>query len=171
MIACIGRGEPAGTGVIGDWGKLPWDGRIPGDMKRFKALTMGKAIIMGRKTFESLDGPLEGRTNIVLSNNQGLEVPKGVYVATNKIDACRIAHKHGGGDEIMVIGGGQIFKLFLPEAVCLHFTFVEKFFEGSVYFPQISLIEWKEETRSNHKARESFSSWNLAFTTYNRVMW
>lgn len=117
-------------GVIGDGRRMPW--HLPADLKRFRAITWGKPIVMGRKTFESIGRPLPGRTNIVLSRREGF-APPGCRVARSLDEAMTIAAE--GGDEVMVIGGGEVYAQALPRADRVYLTLVEGEFEGPVRFP------------------------------------
>jgi dihydrofolate reductase len=138
--------------VIGVNNALPW--KIPEDMKHFVSLTMGRPVIMGRKTFESIKKPLPGRTNIVISRN--FKAP-GVTVVRSLPEAVAEAKKIAGRDrqkEIMIIGGGQIYEQALPFADRLYLTIVNKEIEGDTYFPKYKKKEWRETARDD---REGFS--------------
>ncbi|MDN4492705.1 dihydrofolate reductase [Ureibacillus aquaedulcis] len=115
--------------VIGYENKMPW--HLPGELQYFKEQTMGKPMIMGRKTFDSIGRPLPGRRNIVVTRNESYAV-KGVEVATSLEDALKLA---GSVDEVMVIGGEQIFKMALPIADRLYITRIEHDFDGDTFFP------------------------------------
>ena len=128
----------AQNGVIGRGGALPW--HIPADLKRFKALTMGTAMVMGRKTFESLPGMLPGRRHIVLTRDFAWN-PKGAEVV-HTIDQALIA---AGDDPISVIGGAEIFALFLPLAERIELTEVFADIEGDTFLPDPrESSSWKE---------------------------
>jgi dihydrofolate reductase len=118
----------AQNGVIGKGGTLPW--HIPADLKRFKALTMGSAMVMGRKTFESLPGLLPGRRHIVISRDLNWEA-KGAEVVRSREEAL----EHAGDDPVSVIGGAAIFELFLPIADRVELTEVLSDVEGDVFMP------------------------------------
>ena len=127
--------------VIGHRGALPW--RLPEDLKRFKALTMGKPVIMGRKTWDSLPKkPLPGRTNIVVTRNPDFRA-EGALVAHSFADAIARA----GKAEIMVIGGEAIFAAALPFAQTIHLTEVAASPEGDAFMPPIDRGEWREIAR------------------------
>jgi len=130
--------------VIGRDNQLPW--HLPEDLKYFKAVTMGKPLLMGRKTFESIGRPLPGRTNIVITRDSAWTAD-GVEVATD-IDAALAAGKKAckasGSDEIMVIGGDQIYRVFLPFADRLYLTRVEAEVEGDAFFPEVDLSDWEQ---------------------------
>jgi dihydrofolate reductase len=131
----------AENGVIGHRGALPW--RLPEDLKRFKALTMGKPVIMGRKTWDSLPKrPLPGRTNIVVTRNRNFGAD-GALVAHNFADA--LAQADAG--EVMVIGGEAIFSEALPLADTIHLTEVAASPEGDAFMPPIDRGEWREIAR------------------------
>jgi len=133
----------ADNGVIGRDGGLPW--RLPADLKRFKAQTMGKPMIMGRKTFESFPAPLPGRRHIVLTRNAGWSAP-GAEVAVDMDAAIALAD----APEIAVIGGAQIFALFLPRADRVELTEVHAAPEGDVIVP--AFTGWREVAREDHEA-------------------
>lgn len=128
----------AENGVIGQRGQLPW--RIPADLKRFKTLTMGKPVIMGRKTWDSLPKkPLPGRTNIVITRNPDFSAD-GAVVAHSFADAVA---KAGGGD-VAVIGGEAIFAAALPIANIIHLTEVAATPDGDAVMPPIDRTQWRE---------------------------
>ncbi len=132
------------NGVIGSEGGLPW--RIPSDLKRFKATTMGKPVIMGRKTWESIPKrPLRGRRNIVLTRSTKF-VAEGAEVAANIEEAVQMARAENP-PEICVIGGGEVFRLFFRLADRLYLTEVDIDAEGDTRFPQIDPTQWTEVLR------------------------
>lgn len=138
MIAAV-----AENGVIGNGVEIPW--RIPSDFAHFKRTTMGKPLIMGRKTFEAIGRPLPGRTNIIVSRQAGYQ-PDGVIVI-NSLDAA-IEHgktiaKTDGLDEIMIAGGGEIYKQGLIHADRLYVSHVALSPVGNAYFPEISPDVWR----------------------------
>lgn len=135
-------------GGIGLQGGLPW--HLPDDLKRFKALTMGKPIIMGRRTHQSIGRPLPGRRNIVISRSEELE-PAGCEVAGSLDAALELA---GDAPEVCVIGGAEIYRLALPLADVLHLTRVEAVVDADTFFPQIDPGEWQERAREPHAADE-----------------
>lgn len=138
----------AENGVIGRAGDLPW--RMPSDLKLFRRTTMGKPLIMGRKTFASLKKPLDGRDNIVLTRNPGFEPPHGVTAVPDLEAALTIARgcaKVRGADEIMVIGGADVFRLALPRASRLYLTRIHGHPEGDVRFPLTDFAGWRENRR------------------------
>jgi dihydrofolate reductase len=145
----------ARNGVIGRDNDLPW--RIPEDLKRFKALTMGKPVIMGRKTWDSLPKkPLPGRTNIVVTRNPEFRT-EGAIVAHSFTEAVE---KAAGANEIAVIGGEAIFAEALPIADIIHMTQVNASPEGDAFMPLIDRSQWRESARdgphSAHGLQYSF---------------
>ncbi|MCX8996418.1 dihydrofolate reductase [Rhizobiaceae bacterium BDR2-2] len=133
----------ARNGVIGREGDMPW--RLSSDLRRFKALTMGKPVVMGRKTLESLPKLLPGRPHVVVTRNAGFAAPDGVTVAHSLEDGLAIAArlaKERGVDEICVLGGGDIYRQALPLADLLHVTHVEAEPEGDTTFPDIPPERW-----------------------------
>jgi dihydrofolate reductase len=139
----------AENGVIGNNNQLIW--HIPGDLKRFKALTMGHHIVMGRKTWESIGRPLPGRKSIVVSRNTSYRV-EGAEVVHSLNDAIKTA---SGDDEIFIIGGGELYRQALPIANRLYLTKVHRSFEGDVSFPEINMAEWKEMHSEKGKPTET----------------
>ena len=143
----------ARNGVIGDGGALPW--RLKSDMALFKAATMGKPVIMGRKTWDSLPRrPLPGRLNLVLSRDGSFE-PLGAILCENLSEALDIAREtaaEDGVDEICVIGGGAIFAAAMPRARRLYLTEVEADVAGDVRFPDFEEARWREVKREHHPA-------------------
>lgn len=132
----------AENGVIGSDQTIPW--RVPSDMAFFKRMTLGKPIIMGRKQFETVGKPLPGRTNIVITRQQGYQ-PEGVLVfhdvETALAEARRIAAADGV-DEIMIIGGGELYAQLMERADRLYITHIDLAPEGDVRFPAISPEQW-----------------------------
>ena len=125
--------------VIGRNNSLPW--RLPNDMRHFMQTTMGRPVIMGRKTFESMKAPLPGRTNIVMTQNP-LWQREGVQVVATLDEAIALAESQGvidGIDEVMVIGGAQVYELALPIADRLYLTLVHAEPQGDVFFPNVDL--------------------------------
>ena len=135
-------------GAIGRGGGLPW--RLPDDLKRFKALTMGKPIVMGRKTWDSIGRPLPGRHNIVVTRQPGLELP-GVSVVASLDEAVQAA---GDVPEVCVIGGAEIYRLALPRADVIHLTRVLAVLDADTYFPALDASEWDEVEVARHAADE-----------------
>jgi dihydrofolate reductase len=141
----------ARNGVIGRQGTLPW--RISSDLKRFKAITMGKPVIMGRKTWESLPRrPLPGRLNIVITRDRQYRA-EGAAVVVSVAEALAQA-RQAESDEICVIGGSEIFRQMLPMADRLYLTEVDLAPDGDVHFPPLDRSEWREASREMHPRRE-----------------
>ena len=135
LIAAMARNR-----VIGKDGKLPW--RIPEDLKRFKKLTTGHCVVMGRKTFDSIGKPLPNRTNIVITRDKSWRAD-GVVVAHSLDEALGLA----SGDEVFVIGGGEIYAAALPKASKLYLTLVEGQWEGDAFFPEYDAGRFREVAR------------------------
>ena len=138
----------AENGVIGVGNRLPW--HLPADLKHFKAITLGKPIVMGRRTYESIGRPLPGRRNIVVSRQPELEIA-GCEVAGSLEEAIAVA---SGSEELMVIGGAQLFADALPIATRIELTRVHAPFEGDTYLPEIDSAEWREVEIEEHAPDE-----------------
>lgn len=148
----------AENGTIGRDNTLPW--RLSGDLRRFKEITMGKPLIMGRKTFDSIGRPLPGRTNIVLSRDPVFR-PDDVEIARDftsaKALAVDAAHR-AKVTEIMVIGGARIYELALPQADCIYLTEVHDNVDGDAVFPAFDRKDWIERSRDRIAASGSETS-------------
>ena len=151
----------ADSGVIGRDNALPW--HLPDDLKRFKQLTMGKPMIMGRKTFESIGKPLPGRHNIVLTRDTNYR-REGVTVVHDVAAAARAA---GDVPEVMVIGGAELFRLFLPLAGRVHLTRVHADIEGDVRWPELDPGQWRRVDSQRHDADERHA-WPLSFEVWEK---
>ena len=145
----------ARNGVIGRDGALPW--RLKSDMALFKATTLGKPVIMGRKTWDGLPKkPLPGRANLVLSRDGGFE-PKGAVACERFQEALSIAREQAeedGAPEVCVIGGEALFALALPKTTRLYLTEVEADVEGDTVFPPFDEVRWREVRREGHPVAE-----------------
>ena len=144
QIAVIGKNR-----ALGKDNKLIW--HLPGDLKRFKELTLGHPIIMGRKTFESIGRPLPGRTNIVITREEAYR-PEGVLIANSLENALEVARKNKGNGEIFIIGGSQIFSQTLEKTDTLYLTVVDEEPEGDVFYPsydKFTRVYSKEEAIEN----------------------
>ena len=142
------------NGVIGKDNGLPW--RLPKDMKHFMSSTMGKPVIMGRKTFESMKSPLPGRTNIVLTRDQSWS-RDGVFVASDLSKAFelgRIAAEQDNLSEFFVIGGSSLYEEAMPHATRLYVTQIEAVIEGDVSFPDINWAGWSSIRNERHEIDE-----------------
>ena len=127
--------------LIGQGNRLPW--RLPADMKHFRRHTLGKPVLMGRKTYESIGKPLPKRTNIILTRDPDYQA-EGCVVTHSIEEAFGTA---SGCEEIMVIGGASIYELFLPSVDRLYLTYIHDRFEGDVYFPPFDIADWHEVER------------------------
>jgi dihydrofolate reductase len=154
----------AENNVIGKDNQLIW--HLSNDLKRFKRLTLGHHIIMGRKTFESFPKPLPNRTHIVITRQKDYKVPKGVIVVHSMKEAVSVATLSDA--EPFVIGGGEIYKQALPFATKIELTRVHNEFEGDTYFPEIELKDWKETANTFH-TKDDKHEYEFSFLTYERV--
>ena len=158
----------AENGVIGRDNGLPW--HLPEDLRYFRRVTMGKPIVMGRKTFESIGRALPGRTNIVISRNK-LFAPDDVLVAASPDDALvlagQIAEQQGVG-EAMVIGGAEIYALALPRADRLYITRVHASVEGDALLPPVDWTQWAETSCERHAASDG-NPFDYSFIVFDRV--
>ncbi len=138
----------AANGVIGADGKMPW--HLPADLRRFKQLTMGRPMIMGRKTFDSLPAVLEGRRHIVLTRDPDWQDEGAEPVAT-----IEEALKRANAPHVMVIGGAEIYRLFLPLADRIELTEIALEPKGDAIIPAPDMGEWRETARENHPADDA----------------
>ncbi|MPW31399.1 type 3 dihydrofolate reductase [Agarivorans sp. B2Z047] len=157
MIAAMAKQR-----VIGKDNQMPW--HLPADLKHFKAVTMGKSVIMGRLTYQSIGRPLPGRLNIVVSRNVDLVI-EGVTVV-NTVQAALDLVKDEA--EVMVIGGGNIYQQCLAFADTLYLTFIEKEVEGDAHFPDYQKYQWQQLASEKHLADEK-NPYNYEFVTLERV--
>ncbi len=132
--------------VIGRGGRLPW--RLPADLRHFKAVTWGKPVVMGRRTWESLGRPLAGRRNLVLSRTPGYRAP-GAEVVTS---LCKALLATADAPEVMIIGGARVYERALPVAERIHLTEVDAAPEGDTFFPELPAEEWRETAREHRPA-------------------
>ena len=148
----------ASNRVIGRDNRLPW--RLPADLRRFKELTMGHTLLLGRKTFESIGRPLPGRTMLVVSRQEGY-APEGVSVARSVQEALAQA-REAGESELFVAGGAEIYRQTLPVADRLHLTRIEEDFAGDVYFPEYDETQWTLVDREDYgPAEEAPFAWSF----------
>lgn len=167
-IAIVILAAIADNGVIGCDNALPF--RQSSDLKRFKALTMGKPLLMGRKTYLSIGKPLPGRTNIVVSRDPGF-APEGVLRAADLDDALRLARADAekrGATEIMVIGGSGLFEQTMPLAERMEITHVHCRPAGDIHFPPIDATKWRAVARSDHPAGPNDEA-PFSYVTYART--
>jgi dihydrofolate reductase len=161
LIAAVAR-----NGVIGAEGAMPW--RLRTDMLRFKALTMGKPVVMGRRTYESIGKPLAGRLNIVVSG-AAIDLPADVVRAASPDEALRRgADAAGPSGEVMVIGGGAIYAATIGQASRLFITHVDAAPEGDTHFPAIDPAVWTVEAAEEVPAGEKDSA-STRFVIYRRI--
>ena len=153
--------------AIGINNKLPW--YLPNDLKYFKQVTMGKPILMGRKTFESIGKPLPGRTNIVMTRNENwsAEGVKVVHSLDQAFDMGESVCEIDGQSEVMIIGGDQIYQMSLPEIDRIYLTKVHAELKGDAFFPEVDWREWKELAREDFKA-EGPNPYDYSFIVLER---
>ena len=156
LIAALARNR-----AIGRDNRMPW--RLPEDLKRFRRLTMGHAVIMGRKTFESIGSALPGRNNIVITRSRDWTAPGCTVV--HSLEAALSAA--GDSKEAFVIGGAQIYALALPLARRLYMTEIDRDFDGDAFFPEVDRSSWREVSRER-RASEGAESFDYAFVEYER---
>lgn len=152
----------AANGAIGHEGTLPW--RLPADLKRFKALTMGKPMIMGRKTFESLPGVLPGRRHIVLTRRERWD-KEGAEEARSVDEALDMARRDNETGEIAVVGGAAIYDVFRPLAQRIEVTEIHAEYEGDTFMKPLG-SEWEVVAREDHVAEGEYPAYS--FVTYRR---
>lgn len=148
--------------VIGKDNDLIWNLSL--DLKRFKSLTSGHHIIMGRKTFESFPKPLPNRTHVVITRQRDYKVPEGVLVVNSLKNAIELTKKD---EQPYIIGGGEIYKQALAFADCIELTRVHAHFEGDTFFPELDLNQW-EETYNQHIKKDDKHAFDFSFITYKR---
>ncbi len=156
IIVAMGNGR-----VIGIKNKLPWD--LPADMEHFQQLTIGKPVIMGQKTFESIGKPLPGRTNIIMTLDKDFN-PSGCLIACSIEEALEKAKDF---KEAMICGGVSIYKQFLPLADKMYLTLIEGDFEGDAYFPEFDWNDWQETERVDNEPDKD-NSYPYSFVTLQR---
>ena len=155
----------AENGVIGRAGQLPW--HLPADLKRFKSLTMGKPMLMGRRTFESIGRPLPGRTSLVLTHSARWAAPPGA-ILVHSVDEALAEARNRGAAELAVIGGAEVFRLALPLARRIDLTRVHAQVSGDVYFPPLDPREWRETERLEHPA-DAQHAYAMTFSVLERT--
>ena len=160
LIAALDRNRAIGRGNA-----LPW--RLPDDLKRFKALTLGKPVLMGRKTAQSLGRALPGRRNLVLTRSG--EVPFEGMHAVASIDSALAIARNDGAAELCVIGGGEVYAFCLGQAERMHLTHVDTAVEGAdAFFPVFDVIHWEVVAREVHAA-DAKHACAFEFIDYRRV--
>lgn len=159
IIAAVAKNR-----VIGKDNKLPWN--LPADLKHFKDLTLGKPIVMGQKTFESIGKPLPGRTNVVLTLDKSFN-PSGCIMAHSIEEALE---KAGNCQEVMICGGASVYKQFLPRADKMYLTLIEGDFEGDAYFPEFDWQDWQETERIENQPDKE-NHYKYTFLILARKRW
>lgn len=154
----------ASNNAIGKDGKMPW--HLPGDMKHFKNITWGLPVLMGRKTFESLGKALPGRKNIVVTRQHGWEMEGTVTVKT--IEDGLFVAKETDAKEVMVIGGGEIYRALFARAKRIYLTRVEAEPEADTFFPSLDPKHWYLVSQKNHEADEK-NAYNHSFQVWERI--
>jgi len=155
MIVAMDRNR-----VIGKENKLPWN--LPNDLSYFKKMTLHHTVVMGRKTFESLRGPLSDRKNIVLTSDTEFSY-EGIEVCRNTEDILEMAKK----EHVYIIGGAMVCQQFLPHAEKLYITYIDEEFEGDTYFPEINKKDWELDSEIKGKTDEQNVHLHT-FQTYTR---
>lgn len=140
IIVAIGNNR-----VVGINNALPWN--LPADMEHFRKVTMGKPVIMGQKTFESIGKPLSNRTNIVLTRDNNFQ-PQGCIITHSIDEALNAANEF---EEVIIIGGVSIYAQFLPLADRMYLTLIHEDFAGDAYFPEFDYNDWNELERIDHE--------------------
>lgn len=156
LIVAVSR-----NGVIGKKNKLPW--HLSSDLKRFKEITMGKPVIMGRKTFESIGKPLPGRLNIILTCKKEFQDNE-VKIAGSVEDALSLVDDH---KEVMIIGGDSVYRQFLPIVSRIYLTLIEAEIEGDSFFPDINQDDWIEIFREQH-SQDDKNDHSYTFLVYEK---
>jgi dihydrofolate reductase len=160
LIAALDRHN-----AIGRDNDLPW--RLPDDLRRFKTLTLGKPVLMGRRTAQSLGRALPGRLNLVLTRSGQVPFP-GMQAVASLQEANEVAGRTGAG-ELCVIGGGEIYALCLPTAARMHLTHVDTLVEDAdAFFPDFDAVNWRVAVRERHAA-DARHPFNFEFVDYERI--
>ncbi|HEX8819963.1 MAG TPA: dihydrofolate reductase [Archangium sp.] len=149
----------AANRCIGRDNTLPW--RLPADLKRFKQLTLGHTLILGRKTYESIGRPLPGRTMIVVTRQRDY-APQGVQVAHSLEEALALAR----GDEVFLAGGAELYRQAMDRVERLHLTRIHRDYEGDTFFPEVDLSRWRLSAEEHHPATPTEPA--FSFLTYER---
>ncbi|WP_018982925.1 type 3 dihydrofolate reductase [Salinimonas chungwhensis] len=160
MIAAM-----AADRVIGMDNTMPW--HLPADLRHFKAVTLGKPVVMGRKTYESIGKALPGRTNIVVSGQADFS-PSDAHKVNAIDDAVRLASELASeAQEVMIIGGGRIYEAMLEKADKLYLTFIDLTVDGDTQFPEYSHLNWQQTASESHAADDN-NPYNYQFVTLER---
>jgi dihydrofolate reductase len=155
----------AENGVIGRRGQLPW--RLPSDLKRFKRLTMGHTIVMGRRTWESIGRALPGRRTIVVSRNPDLQIDVADVEVARSLDKALEFAEAGGEDQAFIVGGAELYRESLSGADRIYLTRVCATVEGDTSFPDVAWHEWQLVESEEHDATEK-NEYAYSFETYDR---
>jgi dihydrofolate reductase len=158
IVACARDSQ--GRLVIGREGKMPW--HLPAELQYFKAITMGKTIIMGRKTFDSIGRVLPGRRNIVVTQNKAWQ-----HHGVDVVNSVEAALAEVSSEEAFVIGGATLYAAALPKATRVYLTEIHAVLEGDTYFPALNSINWREISRTP-RARDDKNAYDLEFVVYAR---
>ena len=153
----------AANRVIGVEGGLPW--HLPADLRRFKTITLGKPILMGRRTHESIGRALPGRSNLVLTHQDPAHLAAGCIAVHSLPEACKAA---GDAPELMIIGGAALYRETLPLAHRMYLTEVHAAVAGDVYFPHFDASQWREIERTEH-SEDSDHACAFSFVILDRV--
>lgn len=154
----------ADNGVVGADGGMPW--HLPADLAHFKQLTLGKPVLMGRLTWESIGKPLPGRRNLVLTRDPGWQAAGAERVGS--LDEAVGAIRKSGGTELMVIGGAEVYREALPRAARIYLTRVRAEPWGDTLFPELDPGEWREVARRERLSDEQ-NAWDLTFVVLERI--
>jgi dihydrofolate reductase len=158
MIAAVAR-----NGIIGSKNRLPW--RLPEDMRRFRALTTGHAVVMGRRTWESIGKPLPGRQNIVVTHRMLRSTPDVEFATSLDGALARVRLP----DPVFVIGGEALYREALPRADLLYLTEIERDFAGDARFPDFDRARWRESARDEHIGLDEPDAFTYHFVVYERT--
>ena len=163
LVVAMGENRAIGRG-----GDLPW--HLRSDMRYFRELTMGKPVLMGRRTFKSLPRVLDGRLNIVLTRDRGFVAPDAVvaYSLEEGLTAARASAKWTGAAEIMIIGGEDLFREVLPQTDRIYLTEVHAAPDADTWFPELDMKEWREVSREAHAAGPK-DDYAYSFVVLDRV--
>lgn len=148
----------AANRAIGINNTLPW--HLPEDLKRFKELTMGHHIVMGRKTYDSIGKPLPGRTTVIVTRNMDYAVPG--CMAANSLDAALTAAL--GDNEVFFVGGADLYRQVMPIANRIYLTEIQRVYDGDAFFPEFDPKQWQETARDKHQGKD----FEYHYVTYDR---
>ena len=158
VIAAVAR-----NGIIGVENRLPW--RLPEDMRRFRALTTGHSVIMGRRTWEAIGKPLPGRQNLVVSHRRGAVEPDVEFTPSLDAALARVSRP----EPVFVIGGEALYRAALPRAEILYLTEIARDFDGDARFPRFDRSRWRESLREAHTASDTVGPLAYEFVVYERA--